>query len=126
VEALRRIRHAIDAGRQIRLLTSDAWPENALIVADAVKRTQGRPPAPHATREAVAHLAKDRRFGAVYTARTGIDMEEDLLDDPLPEGPIVAWEHRLDARRVLRKLVPAGAYVNHPKQTWIRVVNTTR
>ncbi|MCW5845572.1 MAG: hypothetical protein KIT77_30240, partial [Caldilinea sp.] len=123
---IERIRRAIDEGHQIRLLTSLAWEEHGMIIADAVMRAKVAPPAPHATKEAAAHVTKDRRFGTVYTARTGLDMEEDLLDDPLPEGPVVAWEHRLDARRVLRKLVPAGTYVNQPKQSWIRVVNTTR
>ena len=69
-----------------------------------------------ATKEAAAHITRDRRFGTVYTARTGIDMEEDLLDDRCPKARS-AWEHRLDARHVLRLLVPAGAYVYQPKQS---------
>src|SRR5690606_2170682 len=79
-KALHRIRQAIADGRQVRLVASDEMPEHALIVADAVKRTQIQPPAPHATKEAAAHSAKHTRSGTIYTARTGIDMEEDLLD----------------------------------------------
>ncbi|MCO5243951.1 MAG: hypothetical protein M9927_09000 [Anaerolineae bacterium] len=123
---IERIRRAIDAGHQIRLLTSLAWEEHGLIIADAVMRAKVAPPAPRATREAAAHVTKDRRLGIVYTARTGIDMEEDLPYDAMSEEPDVAWEHRLDARRVRRLLVAAGTYIYRPQQSRVRVVTTTR